>query len=253
LPRYRSKSFVTALGWLAAQRLAKPGAEVIWRMARNQGPDSVRALLSGQGWHLAKERDGHLIRLRGEPPPGVDRPEPHAFRTSLGSRQDVVLAADYGVFSPSQVDDGTALLLDVALNRNAVDRVADIGVGYGALAIGLVLNGVATSAAGSDVDAVALWLAGQNARANHVPLDLILTSDPAAVEATPLTVCNVPTHMSAQESSRFMTALARRGRRATLLIVVHASLEHRYARHLAPAGPLRRHPGPAHVVLGVGH
>jgi 16S rRNA G1207 methylase RsmC len=249
VPPYRGKSFLAVLAWLAVEHLAQPGAEVTWYMTKNQGPDSVRAMLEMRGWRLSKDRDGRFIRLRGEAPPRADRPQPREFMTTLGKCENVRLAADYGVFSPDHVDDGTALLLNVALEQEPVLRVADIGVGYGALAIGLVLNGVAGSAVGSDVDAVALWLAEENARANAVPLDLAMTGDPAAVEPTSLTVCNIPTHISADASFRFMASLAERSRRGTLLVVVHAALEDRYARHLAPAGMLRRFPGPAHVVI----
>ena len=252
VPRYRGKSFLGVLAWLAAERLAQPAAEVIWYMSKNQGPDSARAILEKYGWHLDKERDGRSIRLRGEAPPHMDRPRPRGFTATLGGCGDIRLAADYGVFSPDRIDDGTALLLSVALGHRPVSRVADVGVGYGALAIGLVLNGVADTAVGSDIDGIALWLAEENARASAVPLDLALSGNPAAIEPTPLTVCNVPTHIGAQASIRFMTALVERSRHGSLLIVVHAALEDRYARHLAAAGPLRRFPGTAHVVLATG-
>jgi 16S rRNA G1207 methylase RsmC len=252
VPAYRGKSFTMLLAWLAAERLAAPGADVTWYLTAGQGPDSVRRMLESAGWSLAKERGGRVIRLRGSPPAQPARPPgPRGFTVTLGSRPGVRLAADYGVFSPGRVDDGTELLLSVALRHEPVARVADIGVGYGALAIGLVLNGVAGAATGSDTDSVALWLAEENARSCGVAADLAMTRDPAAVQPAPLTVCNIPTHISAEESRRFMAALARRARHGTLLVVVHASLEQRYARHLGAGPRLLRFPGPAHVVLGV--
>jgi 16S rRNA G1207 methylase RsmC len=248
LPTYRGLAFVPVLAWLAA-RLAGDDAEVSWYAGKQQGPDSIRKLLEAAGWRLERERAGRLIRLRGRPPAEPDRPEPRRFTALLGSRR-VELAADYGVFSPERLDDGTALLLDVALRQPPVDRVADVGVGCGPLAIGLVLQGVARAAVATDVDCVALWLAGENARACGVPLTLACTPDPAAIEPTPLTVCNVPTHIDRHETARFMAALAARARHGRLLAVVHASLEARYRRHLETHGLLvRRHPGAAHVVL----
>jgi 16S rRNA G1207 methylase RsmC len=250
VPTYRGLAFVPVLAWLAA-RLAGDDAEVSWFAGKQQGPDSIRKLLESAGWRLERDRAGRLIRLRGRPPAQPERPAPRRFTALLGSRP-VELAADYGVFSPERVDDGTALLLDVALRHPPVDRVADVGVGYGALAIGLVLGGVAPAAVATDVDCVALWLAGENASASGVPLELACTPDPAAVEPTPLTVCNVPTHIDRHETERFMAALAARARHGRLLAVVHASLEARYTRHLE-AHDLRvaRHPGTAHVVLDV--
>lgn len=251
VPPYRGMRLVPLLAWLVTERLAQPNAEVTWLMTKRQGPDSVRRLLVERGWELTKTRVGRMISLRGRAPASSDRPAPREFVTDLGARSGVTMAADYGVFSPERVDDGTALLLEIAVGHPAVSTVADIGVGYGALSIGLVLNGVAESAVGTDVDALALWLAALNARTNGVDLKLGLTADPCAVPQTALTVCNVPTHISAEETAPFMLALAERARYGQLLIVVHASLEHRYTRHLSEFGQLSRFPGPKHVVLGI--
>ena len=248
LPPYRGHAFVPVLAWLAA-RLAAGVAPVSWYATRQQGPDSIRALLEGAGWTLERDRSRGMVRLRGAPPAEPERPDPRRFTALLGGRR-VELAADYGVFSPDRVDAGTALLLEVALGRPPVDRVADVGVGYGALAIGLVLGEAAGAALATDVDCVALWLAGENAALCGVPLDLSCTPDPAAIGATALTVCNVPTHIDRGATARFMAALAGRARGGRLLAVVHASLEARYTRHLEAGGlRVRRHPGPAHVVL----
>ena len=103
----------------------------------------------------------------------------------------------------------------------------------------------------TDVDCIALWLAERNAAACGVRMDVHCTPDPLQAESTPLTVCNVPTHINAAQSAELMRGLAQRARGGReLLIVVHASLEARYARHLATAGlKAVRHPGPSHVVL----
>lgn len=248
VPPYRPKSLIPVLSWLAT-RLGQDDAEVSWYLDKRQGPDSVRKLLEGMGWAVGKDRKGRTVRLHGAPPAAATLPEPASFIARLGARQ-VRLAADYGVFSPGHVDDGTSLLLDVALRHPPVDTVADIGVGYGPLAIGLVLNSVAQVAVGTDVDCIALWLAEQNADAHGVPLALDCTPDPSSVQPTPLTICNIPTHINAEQTARFMTGLAQRAEHGTLLVVVHASLEDRYTRHLVSAQlRVSRHPGPAHVVL----
>jgi len=248
LPPYRGLAFAPLLAWLAA-RLAGDEAAVSWYAAKQQGPDSIRRLLEAAGWRLERDRSGRLVRLRGRPPATMERPAPRRFSAPLGGRQ-VELAADYGVFSPERIDDGTALLLQVALRHTPVDRVADVGVGYGPLAIGLVLGGVARAAVATDVDCVALWLAGENALACGVPLVLTCAPDPAAIDPTPLTVCNVPTHIDRHDTERFMAGLAARAREGCLLAVVHASLEGRYTRHLESHGlRVGRHAGPAHVVL----
>ncbi len=247
-PAYRGLSLVPVLSWLST-RAARPEAAVSWYADKQQGPDSIRRLLEEAGWVLERDRQGRTVRLQGRPPPETERPAPRRFAAVLGGRR-VELAADHGVFSPDRVDAGTSLLLEVALRQPRVDLVADVGVGYGPLAIGLVLGGVADAAVATDVDCIALWLAGENARTCGVPLTLACTPDPAAVCPTALTVCNVPTHIDGAETRRFMAGLAARARRGRLLAVVHASLEGRYTRHLADAGlRVGRHPGAAHVVL----
>jgi 16S rRNA G1207 methylase RsmC len=239
------------LSWLVTERLATADAEVSWYLEKQQGPNSCAALLTELGWRAVdRHREGKLVRIVGSPPERADLPEPRRFSAVLGSAE-LSFAADYGVFSPGHVDEGTMLLAEVALRHPPVDALADIGVGYGPLAVGLLRNGVAERAVGTDVDCLALWLAERNAGHNGVAIRTVCSPDPRDVELTPLTVCNVPTHIDAARSAELMTALAQRaGGGRDLMVVVHASLERRYTRHLVDAGlaPTRQ-PGAAHVVL----
>jgi 16S rRNA G1207 methylase RsmC len=252
-PDYRSKSTIPLLAWLVAVRLARPDAVVTWWMSKRQGPDSVLRLLSGLGWRLERDKIGGRIALTGSAPAPLavePLPAPAHFTTSLGAAE-ITFAADYGVFSPREVDEGTRLLFDVVLRRNqTVASLADIGVGYGALAIGLVRCGLAAAAVATDVDCLALLLARRNAAAADVPLALACTPNPLDVAPTELTVCNVPTHIDAAATADLMRGLAQRARDGQLQIVVHASLEERYRRHLADHRlRVERDPGARHVVL----
>lgn len=252
VPPYRGKAFIPVLAWLVAHRLSCPTASVLWRVDRQQGPNSVHSLLDALGWDLTQTRQGRLRLMRGRPPDPGELPQPRYFTAHLGDAR-VRLDADYGVFSPTEVDAGTRLLLEVALRGPAVETVADIGTGYGPLAIGLVCNGIATRALVTDVDCVALWLAERNAASNGVPLYALCAEDPGAVEPSPLTVCNIPTHINHERTERLMEALLGRAKDGRLLTVVHASLEARYTAYFRRAGvtPIR-HLGPAHVVLDSG-
>jgi 16S rRNA G1207 methylase RsmC len=253
LPAYRGKTFIPVLSWLAASRLSAVHTTVAWHIDKRQGPNSVMNLLTDLGWKLDRERRGRETLLLGRPPAEVVPPEPRDFVAELGTER-LRLVSDYGVFSPGEVDRGTELLLRVALRTAAVDVLADIGTGYGPLAIGLIRNGIARRGMATDVDCVALWLAERNAAANQVPLDVICSPDPAAVAPTPLTVCNVPTHINAEQTQALMRGLVRRAGQGRLLAVVHASLEARYARYFVDAGlPVTRHAGAAHVVLDSAH
>jgi 16S rRNA G1207 methylase RsmC len=252
VPAYRGKAFLPVLSWLVIERLGASGASVEWHVDRKQGPASVARLLASLGWDLTKEHAGRVVVLRGRAPDKADQPAPREFQVSIGGA-DLSLAADYGVFSPGALDAGTELLLNIALQSGTVDVVADIGTGYGPLAIGLVAAGIASRSVATDIDCVALWLAGRNARANGTPLTVECSPEPAVLAETPLTVCNVPTHINAERTRRLMTGLLARAIHGRLLVVVHTSLEARYARYFAAAGlRAERYPGPTHVVLAAG-
>jgi 16S rRNA G1207 methylase RsmC len=242
-PPYRGTRLLPVLSWLVTNRLAAPGGRATWRVERRHGPYPARRALEPFGWELAPERAGRWLLLHGEVPPPHELPPPRAF-----SAGGLTFEADYGVFSPAGIDAGSALLLEVASSVQPLEAVADIGVGYGALAISLVAAGAARRAVATEVDSIAAWLAERNAAAAGVELELVLDEDPLSVERTALTVCNVPTHLDAPSSAALMAALAERARAGRLLAVVHAELESRYARHL---GGLRveRHRGAEHVVL----
>jgi 16S rRNA (guanine1207-N2)-methyltransferase len=239
-PAYRGKRLLPVLSWLLTN---SPVPSAVWRVERRFGPDYVRRELSPFGWELSASRDGRWLLLEGAVPPPHELPPPRAF-VADGLRFE----ADYGVFSPERIDPGSALLLEVAARLEPVDVVADIGIGYGALAVSLVARGGASRAVGTDVDSIALWLAERNAAAAGVALEVALDADPLGVERTALTICNVPTHVDAARTAELMSGLTERARDGHLLAVVHASLADRYARHL---GGLRvtRHAEGDHVVL----
>jgi 16S rRNA G1207 methylase RsmC len=253
LPTYRGKSFVPVLAWLVAMRLTTPETEVVWHVDKRQGPDSMQRMLGSLGWRLEQTRRGRLRQLSGQAPPVACLPEPRQFTADIGGIR-VRLEADHGVFSPTEVDAGTRLLLDVALRGPSVGVLADIGTGYAPLAIGLLANGIARRAVTTDVDCIALWLAERNASMNGVTaIETTCSADPGAVEPTSLTVCNVPTHINAEQTAALMAGLLRRARHGRLLAVVHASLEARYARYFTEVGVRpARHAGVHHVVLDSG-
>jgi 16S rRNA G1207 methylase RsmC len=242
-PAFRGKRLLPAVSWLVTGSSA---TSATWQVERRFGPDYVRRELAPFGWELSASRAGRWLQLSGAVPPPHPLPPPRSFVAGGG----LVFEADYGVFSPDRIDAGSALLLDLAARLSPLDAVADIGVGYGALAISLVAGGRASRAVATDVDSIALWLAERNARAAGVSLSVALDPDPLSVDRTPLTVCNVPTHLDAAGAAALMSGLASRARDGRLLAVVHASLADRYARHLAqPDLTLERHPGADHVVL----
>jgi 16S rRNA G1207 methylase RsmC len=240
-PPFRGKRLLPVLSWLVAGS-AVPSAT--WRVERRFGPDYVRRELEPFGWELTASREGRWLLLSGAVPPPHPLPPPRSFEAGGG----LTFEADYGVFSPERIDPGSALLLDVASRFEPVETVADIGVGYGALAISLAARGLASRAVATDVDSIALWLAERNAAAAGVELAVALDADPLAVERTPLTVSNVPTHLDAARTATLMAALASRASDGRLLAVVHASLADRYERHLSGLS-VTRHGGAGHVVL----
>jgi hypothetical protein len=156
-PAFRGKRLLAVLSWLLTN---SPVPSAVWKVERRLGPEYVRRELAPLGWELAAERAGRWLLLSGTAPPPHPLPPPRSFTAPGG----LVFEADYGVFSPSRIDPGSELVLEAASGLQPVDAVADIGVGYGALAISLVSRGLAPRALATDVDSIALWLAERNAR-----------------------------------------------------------------------------------------
>jgi hypothetical protein len=245
VPGFRGKRLLPVLSWLVTSRLASPGAVAHWRVERRHGPGPAQRELAPFGWELSPERAGRWLVLHGQVPAPHEPPPPRTFAPG-----GVTFAADYGVFSPAGIDPGSALLLEAAASLAPVEAVADVGAGYGALAVSLVTAGRARRAVATEIDSIAAWLAERNARAAGVPLRLALDPDPLALERTALTVCNVPTHLDGPRSAALLAGLAERARDGRLLAVVHAALADRYARRLdLPGLRVERHSGAEHVVL----
>jgi hypothetical protein len=243
-PAYRGKRLLPVLSWLVTNRVDGPGARASWRVERRHGPDYVRRALEPYGWRLEPERAARWLLLHGDVPAPHELPPPRSFEA-----YGLVFDADYGVFSPGRIDPGSELLLSVAFDGEPVDRVADIGTGYGALAIALVAAGRAERALATEVDSISAWLAERNARAAGVDMRVEFDPDPLVFAATPLTVCNVPTHLDAGRTAALMAGLLERGRQGRVLAVVHSALEARYARYF-PRDAARHRRG-EHVVFDV--
>jgi hypothetical protein len=241
-PGYRGTRLLPVLSWLVTSRLRARPARATWRVERRHGPDYARRALEPYGWQLEPERAARWLLLHGDVPAPHDLPPPRSFEA-----RGLTFEADYGVFSADRIDPGSELLLDVAAGLpEPVETVADVGTGYGALAVSLVAGGQAKRAVATEVDSISAWLAERNAAAAGVDLRLAFDPDPMAVDGTALTVCNVPTHLDAARTAALMDGL--RARRGRLLAVVHASLADRYARHLAGLR-VTRHAGAEHVVF----
>jgi ribosomal protein L11 methyltransferase len=82
--------------------------------------------------------------------------------------------------------------LDAALDRGVPERVLDVGIGSGVLALGALLRGV-SRAVGLDIDAAALRVAAENARVNQLAdrLQLVQGGPEALLGTSPLVFANV--------------------------------------------------------------
>lgn len=254
VPERRGYSFLAALSWLVG-RTVEPGAEVVWEVGRHPAPRTVHKRLAALGWDLeAERRSGRVARLVGQRPLGLgEAPRPRHFRTRLG-RADLRLEADYGAFSRDDVDEGTRLLVETALARLPRHPVVlDVGTGCAPIALALLANAWAGRAVATDVDSVALWLAARNARANSLQVQLVLGDRPPTAAPGTAVTCNFPTHAERPRSDRLLADLVAAARTATVVIVVHASLEDRFRRRVAAGGgDTRRLAVAGHAVLQLG-
>lgn len=248
---WRGHSFIASCEWIACAKLAVPGGRVTWTVPARGGATGVRKTLEARGWEFVETRakdKRHRVFEGAAPVAGVF-PEPRSFEASLGPRV-LWFAADWGVFSLGHVDEGTRRLYDAASARGA-STVADVGTGYGAVALGLGVDGARVVA--SDVDLVALYLARRNADANGVAIDLVCEDDPSRLDATELTTCEIPTHVPPGQTDRLIEGLVRRSRASVVLVAVHNSIVERYVSLFTDAGAEPRvDAGDTHAILTLG-
>ena len=90
------------------------------------------------------------------------------------------LETDAGVFSPSRLDAGTRLLLDVAATPGGTGDLLDLGAGYGPIALVLAARAPGATVWAVDVNERALDLCARNAeRAGLGNVRCVLPDDPA--------------------------------------------------------------------------
>jgi len=90
------------------------------------------------------------------------------------------LETDSGVFSPSRLDAGTRLLLDVAATPYRSGDLLDLGAGYGPIALTLATRAPDATVWAVDVNQRALDLCARNAeRAGLANVRCVLPDDPA--------------------------------------------------------------------------
>jgi len=111
---------------------------------------------------------------------------PRRIELALPEGRLVHLATDRGVFSADKVDDGTRLLLAEGPSLDGAASLADVGCGYGAIAVTLALRAPGALVWAVDVNERARALCRANAAANgvgdrvrvvapdEVPVDLIV-------------------------------------------------------------------------------
>jgi 16S rRNA G1207 methylase RsmC len=250
---WRGHSFIALCEWIACAKLARPGSPVRWEVPARGGATGVRKVLTEREWTFKETRGEHKRQrvFEGPAPEAGEMPPTRSFRALLGPRE-LSFEADWGVFSLGHVDDGTRALFDAALERRAA-TVADIGTGYGAVAVGLAAAGGTERVVASDVDFVALHFARRNADANGAAVELRGEDDPAALAPTELTTCEIPTHVPPGQTQRLVDGLVARSRTGTVLVAVHNGLVERYVRLFAGAGAETRiEEGETHAVLCLG-
>ncbi len=208
-----------------------------WLASKSGGATGVRRLLTQRGWQVQESRHGPLRLFTGTAPAPGQRPSPRTFQDRLGDTE-LRLAADWGAFSGEHIDDGTRLLFEAAVRTGSHESAADIGTGYGPLALALAVTGVARTVAATDVDSPSLALASLNAEAQGAEVSLQFTDDPEAIAETSLTLCNFPTHAHRLHAERLLAGLLSRAAHGILLIVVHGSLERAFMDRMS-SGPRR--------------
>ena len=89
--------------------------------------------------------------------------------------KDYTFTADDGVFSKSEVDRGSLVLLKAVVNEPLQGRVLDLGCGYGVIGVVLKTNFPDLSVTAVDVNPRATELASLNGEANHAPMEVLVS------------------------------------------------------------------------------
>ncbi len=251
---WRGHGFIALCEWIVCAKLAAPGSHVMWTVPARGGATGVRKVLTARGWEFTETRakDKRHRHFEGGAPPGTgEQPAARSFTASLGGRE-LSFEADWGVFSLGHIDEGTRALFEAASSVDAAS-VADVGTGYGAVAVGLAMCGPDTEVVASDVDLVALHLAWRNAAVNGVTIELIAEDDPSVLKPTELTTCEIPTHVSPGQTKLLVEGLVARSRDGVVLVAVHNGLVERYVRLLTDVGAdARVDDGDTHAILTLG-
>jgi 16S rRNA (guanine1207-N2)-methyltransferase len=109
------------------------------------------------------------------------------------------LETDSGMFSPGRLDPGTRLLLDAAPGPPAAGHLADLGCGYGPLALVLAARSPAAKVWAIDVNSRALELCARNAaRAGLGNVRCVRPGDPAVPAGLRLIWSNPPIRIGKQ-------------------------------------------------------
>jgi 16S rRNA (guanine1207-N2)-methyltransferase len=108
---------------------------------------------------------------------------PKEVLCSMGKRTWTFVTDD-GVFSKSEVDRGTMVLLKALIYEDLKGKVLDLGCGYGVIAVVLKSVFPDIEAIASDVNPRALELAEKNAAKNGAAVRLISSDGFAAIEET---------------------------------------------------------------------
>ena len=104
------------------------------------------------------------------------------------------LGTDRGVFSPDRVDLGTRVLLDSVPPPPQHGRLADVGCGYGPIALTMAARAPEADVLGADVNTRALELARANAAAAHAERARFVqvTEEGTPADGTPLRAVEGP-------------------------------------------------------------
>ena len=94
---------------------------------------------------------------------------------------EYAFTTDDGVFSKSEVDYGSHTLLKALVDEPVTGSVLDLGCGYGVIGIVLKRTFPEIEVTGVDVNPRAIELAGINAQANGVPMEVLVSDGFEAV------------------------------------------------------------------------
>jgi 16S rRNA (guanine1207-N2)-methyltransferase len=204
---------------LAASKLLSPRGELRVVAALKGGPERIGSVIAQyfRSVHKVTAKDSSLFICR-KPSPKEPPPEPVLTYHDAVSDKDLQFYVRPGMFSSSNIDKGTELLLQT-IKPVVGKSVLDVGCGSGVIGVVAAARGASVSLL--DVDARAIKLAKRNIELNGYRGDTYLALQPYECESNrfDIVLSNPPTHSGSKTLQQLFAEMVRVSKEQVVIVI----------------------------------